>query len=547
MPVPAAFNEMTQDPELRDYFGAVWYFIWITRPPAGERFVLRFGAASYHAEVYLDGELVASEHLGKLPFDVEVTSHLRVDRPCLLAVRVDTTLNWQTIPPGTTKIPSGTWSTPDAHGSHAPRPVYHFDFLNYGGLLRSVWLLALPASFVESLTLSTLSEGDAPVGLRVAAAINGKGAATFRLLDPDGRYVAEGDELRPAHPRAWSPEDPFLYTLEVTTGSDFYTLPVGLRTVRVTSDAFLLNGRPVYFQGCGLHEDFSLVGHGHSDARLVKDLTLLKSMGANSFRTSHYPYDEAAYQLADRLGLLVVAETAAVGMNAWDAHPVFCEERCNAETRSNHARLIERMVQRDHVHPSVVLWSLANEPSCHEPGGREYFAPLFAHCRAVDPQHLPVTVVQSSAPPHPLNATHRSGSADFCDIILWNRYYAWYQDGGHPEDVGPQLAEEARRWREAFPDKPLLLSEFGADAVAGQHSDPPVMFSEEYQAEIIRRYGEQLDALPYVVGEHVWNLCDFMTKQGLTRVIGNRKGVHTRDRQPKLAAHYLKQRWMRRS
>ncbi len=87
------------------------------------------------------------------------------------------------------------------------------------------------------------------------------------------------------------------------------------------------------------------------------------------------------------------------------------------------------------------------------------------------------------------------------------------------------------------------MLEFGADAVAGMHSDPPVMFSEEYQAEVIRQVGDALDRRPWIIGEHVWNFADFMTKSGLTRVMGNRKGVFTRERQPKLAAHALRRRW----
>ncbi len=548
MPVPGAFNEMTSDPALRDYFGVVWYFCTFEAPAVGDRHLLRFGAAVYHAQIFLNGEKAGEEHLGKLPFEIDVSGKLRPG-PNLLAVRIDASLTWQTIPPGTTKTLAPTWSTPNIHGhADTPRPEYHFDFLNYGGLLRSVWLLALPAAHIEALRIETLADGDTPTGLRVTASTSGGGAAAFRLLDSTGKCVAsapDGQPLLPAEPHPWSPEAPYLYTLEATLGeSDRYALPVGLRTVRVTPDAFLLNGKAVHFKGCGLHEDFHLLGHGHSDARLVKDLTLLKDMGANSFRTSHYPYDESAYQLADRLGLLVIDETPAVGLNAWDAYPVFTPERVNAETLAHHRRVIERMIARDHIHPSVVMWSLANEPACNEPAAEEYFRSLFECCRAADPQKLPATVVQSTTPPGSrYDATHHSRSAQFCDVILWNRYYAWYQDGGHLEDIVPQVLHEAAAWREAFPGKPLVFSEFGADAVAGQHSDPPVMLSEEYQAETIRLVTEALDKLPYVIGEHVWNLCDFMTKQGLTRVIGNRKGIHTRERQPKLAAHFLAKRW----
>lgn len=555
MPVPAAFNEMTDDPELRDYAGVVWYFHRFTASPLNGRHFLRFGAAVMHARIYLNGLEVGRENLGKLPFELDVTTALRPGEN-RLAVRLDTTLHWQTMPPGTTKQPSGSWSVPNVHGATRPRPEYHFDFLNYAGLLRSVWLTTLPEAHLTQLTLSTLKEADHPTGWEISACVSPAGSALplhYRVLDRSGSCVAEAmaenaDQpvtLQPAEPRAWSPESPALYDIVVTLGeADAYTLRTGLRTVRVTPDAFLLNGEPVYFKGCGLHEDFALSGHGHSDTRLVRDLTLLKEMGANSFRTSHYPYDEAAYALADELGLLVIDETAAVGLNAWDAYPIFTEERCNAATLAHHRRVVKRMVARDHRHPCVVMWSLANEVSCHEPAAEPYFRELFATCRTACPEGLPVTVVQSSTPP--AYESHQSRTASFCDVICWNRYYGWYQDHGFLDDIPPQLRHEARAWRDGYPDKPLMLTEFGADAIAGLHQQPPVTFSEEYQKETIRHYCETLDQLPYVIGEHVWNLCDFMTKQGLTRIIGNRKGIHTRDRQPKLAAHYLRERWIRR-
>lgn len=552
MPVPAAFNEMVPDASLRDYVGVVWYFLNISSPPGSEAFhqILRFGAVVHRCEIFLNGEKVGQEGLGKLPFEVEVTGRLtsEVNR---LAIRVDTTLTWQSFPPGTTKQLTSSWSVPNLHGSDAPRPEYHFDHLNGGGLLRSVWLLVLPPCHLTGVSLQTVADGDRAVGWKVLAKVNRDASIRYRLLDPKGREVAEVEaataakalEIHPPEPQAWSPATPCLYTLEIVVGeADLYRLPLGLRTVRVTPNALLLNGEPTYLSGFGMHEDLHLIGQGHSDARAVKDLTMLKAMGANSFRTTHYPYDETVYQLADQLGILVISETPANGMNAWDSYPVFTEERCNAATLAQHKRIVTLMIERDHIHPCVIMWSLANEVSCHEPAAASYFQELFAHCRAIDPQHLPVTVVQSSTPPgYP---SHNSQTAPLCDVICWNRYYGWYQDSGHLEDIEPQLRNEAAAWRAGYPNKPLIMSEFGADAVPGLHHDPPTMFSEEYQREVIHRYCETLDTIPYVIGEHVWNFADFATKQGLTRVDGNRKGVHTRERQPKLAAHYLKQRWL---
>lgn len=551
MPVPAAFNEMTSDPELRDPCGIVWYFLRFqtklseSHPCAR----IRFGAAAPKARIFLNGRLIADEHLGKLPFDADASVHLK-DGENLLAVRIDTRLDWSHLPPGFLKEENADWSGKFLRGSQTPRHEYHFDFLHSGGLLRSVWLIQLPSCHLETLRVRTLLDAEEnPHGFRVEPklSLDSDTAVCCRLFNADGSLAAEGIgtkflDLKPIEPRLWSPDLPHLYRLQVEIdGVDYYEESLGLRHVKVTPDAFLLNGEPVYLAGFGMHEDLPLIGQGHSDARIVKDLTRLKEMGGNSFRTSHYPYDESAYRLADQLGLLVIAESAAVGMNAWNAYEVFHEDRINAETLAHHKRIMERMIDRDHRHPSVIMWSLANEVACYEPKAKSYFEALFNFCRNISPDPLPLTVVQSSVPPS--FAEKQSQTAQFCDVVCWNRYYSWYQDCGHLEDILPQIREEIQAWRRAFPDKPVMLTEFGADALAGLHHHPPIMFSEEYQVRLIETFLQGVDEFPFVVGEHVWNMADFATKQGVTRIGGNLKGVHTRNRQPKLAAHFLQQRW----
>ena len=123
-----------------------------------------------------------------------------------------------------------------------------------------------------------------------------------------------------------------------------------------------------------------------------------------------------------------------------------------------------------------------------------------------------------------------------------NRYYGWYSECGQLDVAVAKLEKDLTRWHERT-GKPVFLTEFGAEAIAGLHQDPPVMFSEEYQAALIERYLDVCARLPFVIGAHVWTFTDFMTKQGVSRVDGNKKGVFTRDRRPKMAAHLLRKRW----
>jgi len=132
---------------------------------------------------------------------------------------------------------------------------------------------------------------------------------------------------------------------------------------------------------------------------------------------------------------------------------------------------------------------------------------------------------------------------EFCDLVCLNRYMGWYSQPGRIDEGIALLSSELDALYEKF-RKPIVMTEFGADALPGHHAQPPEMFSEEYQAELITRYIELFRTKPYVIGEHIWNLCDFRTSQGVTRAGSlNHKGVFTRDRRPKLAAHRLRELW----
>ena len=180
------------------------------------------------------------------------------------------------------------------------------------------------------------------------------------------------------------------------------------------------------------------------------------------------------------------------------------------------------------------MWCLANEAATHEDGAADYFRPVVDEARKADSTR-PVTLVESAL-------AGGCKVAGMFDVICVNRYYSWYYDPGHLDLIESQLAHELTDWHETF-GKPVMMTEYGADAIAGFHQDPPVMFTEEYQCEMLRHYHNVFDRLGFLIGEHVWCFADFATKQGTIRVDGNRKGVFTRQRRPKAAAHLLRERW----
>jgi beta-glucuronidase len=276
----------------------------------------------------------------------------------------------------------------------------------------------------------------------------------------------------------------------------------------------------------------------------VKDLNLLKWIGANSFRTSHYPYSEELMRLADREGFVVIDEVPAVGLHlnfmtllsgGGKSHKTWEE----LGTKGHHEQVIRELIARDKNHPSVVMWSIANESASEEEGAHEYFQPLVQLARDLDPQKRPVTIVT-----HMMATPDTNEVSDLVDVLALNRYYGWYVHGGQLGTAKAYLRAELEGWNRVQPGKPIMLTEYGADTIAGFHDPTPVMFTEEYQVACLQAIHEVMDELPTCIGEHVWNFADFMTSQSITRVQGNKKGVFTRERKPKMAAHYLRERWL---
>ena len=542
--VPASYNDVHADAAARDHVGDAWYQTPVFVPAAwqGQRIVLRFDAATHHAVVWLDGSEVMRHEGGYTPFEADVTALVKPGSTHRLTVCVNNELSFQTIPPGRVLTLAD---------GRRRQQVFH-DFFNYAGLHRAVWLYATPQAHVADVTVRTTYDATTGAGsVDFDIVTVGEGTTRVRLLDATGKAVARAARVRGrlalAQATPWQPGTPYLYTLEVTHGSDVYTLPVGVRSIEVRDTQFLINGRPFYFTGFGKHEDSAVRGKAHDDALMVHDYALLDWIGANSFRTSHYPYAEEVLDYADRHGIVVIDETAAVGFNMEIARKLsgsadlpdelYSEEAIGSRTQAAHLQAIRELVARDKNHPSVVMWSIANEPDLRPAGSGEYFAPLVAATKALDPTR-PVTVVNVM-----MVGPEQDTVAAQQDVICLNRYWGWYAEGGDLVAAEQALEADLRAWMAKFPGKPIVVTEYGADTMPGQHGVVPEMWTEEYQAELLAMHGRVFDRVGAVVGEQVWNFADFATSQGIMRVGGNRKGVFTRDRQPKRAAHVLRQRW----
>lgn len=547
--VPSSYNDLYAEQRIRDHVGYVWYQrqVRVPRGWAGERIFIRLGSATHEGQVFVDDRLVAEHVGGYMPFEADITEHVTAGGSFRLTIAVNNELTQASIPPGAIEV------TEDGRR----KQTYMHDFYNYAGLHRSVELYSVPATRVDDVTVTTSYEGSAG-SINYAAHVAGSDTAgnqtvRVRVADAAGSEVAvaEGAEGTVTIPDVvlWQPGAAYLYELTVEvheneTLLDSYTLSTGVRTIEVRGNQFLINDKPFYFTGFGMHEDHNTVGKGHNNALMVHDFQLLDWIGANSFRTSHYPYAEEVMDFADRHGIVVIDETAAVGLNLGMGGGImngrervtFSEGNVDAKTQASHRQALTELIARDKNHPSVVLWSVANEPDSGAEGAREYFEPLVELTRELDPSR-PVGFVNVMFAPAGVCKI-----SDLFDVLMLNRYYGWYVQPGDLAEAEVLLEREMLAWQEQY-GKPMIMTEYGTDTMPGVHSIYDQPWSEEYQTNYLEMYHRVFDRVEAMIGEHVWNFADFQTSAGFARVDGNKKGAFTRDRRPKASAHYLRDRW----
>lgn len=541
MPVPSSFNDITQSREIRDYAGWVWYDLSFFVPLSWQQksVTLRFGSVHYQTMVYLNGMNVLNHTGGHLPFETYATKDLKYGENNLITVAINNKLSSETVPQGSVSYKTDT--------THYPKGFYetstHFDFFNYAGIHRSVFLYALPLDHINDITIVTSikSSNTGVITYSVThSETTAKPECSVDVLDQKGNKVSShkgfSGDITVTNATLWwpfttNPNPGYQYTLRVSlTNSekviDVYYLKVGIRTIEVKGTQFLINGKPFYFRGFGKHEDANIRGKGLDLPLIIKDFNLIKWIGANSFRTSHYPYSEEMMDEADAQGIVVINECPAATLNGF-----------GDTLLQQHLVTLRELIQRDKNRPSVVMWSIANEPESSDAKANEYFKKVAAETRRLDSTR-PISGA--------INAGHNSDHmSQYLDVLMINRYYAWYSDAGFPQVIQKQVAVEFDNWFTTH-KKPLMISEYGADTIPGLHQDPPFIFSEDYQSEFLYEYHkafDQLIAKGYFIGEHIWNFADFMTNEQITRVIGNKKGIFTRERQPKAAARILRCRY----
>lgn len=546
MAVPGSYNDQGVVSSIRNHVGKVVYETTFTIPNVlqQERQVLRFGSATHEAEVFVNGQKVVSHRGGFLPFEVEINDVVQKGKNRLTVI-VNNILDDSTLPVGNFK------EVKDSKGNIKAVNEPNFDFFNYAGLHRPVKIYTTPKEhYIEDIVIVPHVDGqNAQVEYTVKT--SGNQSLQVDIVDQEGHIVASQNgaestiEIENVH--LWQPGDGYQYTLAVSIKADdevidYYEEPFGVRSIEVKNGQFLINGEPFYFKGFGKHEDTYYHGRGLNEVSNIQDLNLMKWIGANSFRTSHYPYSEEMMRLADEQGVVVIDETTAVGVHLNFSASLYGSQNNDTwkeiRTKEDHEQVIKELIARDKNLACVVMWSIANEPDSASLGAKEYFEPLVNLAKELDPQNRPCTIVTL------LNSLPDVCQVqDLVDVLCLNRYYGWYVQSGDLEAAKEALRQELDSWLEKQPDKPIMFTEYGADTVVGLHAIDDIMFTEEYQVKYYEANHEIIDQCPNFVGEQVWNFADFETSNGVIRVQGNRKGIFTRERRPKAVAHYFRKRW----
>jgi beta-galactosidase len=534
--LPHTWNaEDTQDDEPGYRRGVGWYrrVLKVSRTLKGKRLILYFEGANQVADVFVNGRLAGQHKGGYTAFAFDVTDLARFDsrkNENTLAVKVD--------------------NDPD---KNIPPLSADFDF--YGGIYRNVWLIATqpvhfnlldhasPGIYADTPTIS-----DKAAVVRIRAQVTNSDVQSRNVkivstvIDQQGRVVATADSSQQvqaggevefklltkpiSHPHLWSPEDPYLYTLKSRLYQngrlvDSVETALGFRWFRVDPDkGFFLNDKALKLRGVNKHQDYAGMGNAVPNALAIRDMQIIKEMGANFVRLAHYPQSAAVLDAADRLGLII-----------WEEIPIVNEITTSEEFAQSCENMLREMIRQHYNHPAVLMWGYMNEVFLRPHSESRYREKVVELARRLDniahnedPMRLSVMAMHHS------EIYNQTGLADVPQAVGWNLYFGWYE--GKFDDLGQFLDDQHKR----CPHRLVFISEYGADADRRLHSMNPERYDYtiEWQRLLHETYLDQIDQRPFLAGTALWLAFDFGSEsRGESKPHMNQKGLLTFDRQPK--------------
>lgn len=509
MDIPGDWN--TQKDEFFYYEGTMWFRrIFNYQPTAGKQAFLYFGAINYDSKIYLNGEKVGEHIGGYTPFNFNVDKLVKSGKNTLV-IKVDNKRYADAV------------------------PTVNFDWFNFGGITRDVLLVKVPKTYIQTwniqLKKSSVTEMFARVQLsgeqmkqKVTIEIPELKVKKELVTDENGFASFEAT----VKPQLWSPEQPKLYAVNITSETDKINDEIGFRMIETRGREILLNGKPIFLRGISIHEEAPFrSGRIYS---VEEDRTLLnwaKELGCNYVRLAHYPHNEQMVREAEKMGLMVWSEIPVYWTIQWE----------NKATFNNAQNQLSEMIERDMNRANVIIWSIANETP-HGDARDKFLSTLSNFAREKDNTRL-ISMAMERSDKSPEILSIQDKMSEFVDIISFNQYVGWYD--------GTNEKLDRVRWEIDY-EKPVIISEFGGGAPFGNHGDKTDIWTEEYQADLYEKTLRMIDErMPKVSGISPWILMDFRSPRRLLPQVQdgfNRKGVISNKGQKK-QAFYVLQKWYR--
>jgi len=482
-------------PELFGYTGIGWFRRWfnLCKEWSGKRLVLKFEGVNYSAKVWINGVPIGSHEGGFISFEFDISDKVRFDETNLIAIKVENIPNEKKVPSSL----AGWW--------------------NYGGIYRDVYIEVKDNVYVDDVFINAIpvqdhsqlnlkykimNKSSETVHVKITSSITTPKGEVILDWDQDSRLAMDIEipadssetferEIQVKGLKKWSIEEPNLYMLNVSLRSpegeliDSISTNFGVRSVTVKNGKLHLNGKPVRIKGVNRHEEYPNSGRYDRDNLTESDLRMIKNdLGANMVRI-HYLCDSRFYDLADKIGLMVFAEIPFWGMRK--------ETMMDREIIENAKQQLRELVKKLKNHPSVVIWSVGNECESDNEVARSVISELIQFVKEMDSTR-PVTYVSY----YIYSDDRWCKCLDLGDFVSINAYFDVYTD---------RLEKALERIRRDNPDKAILITEFGAEAVRGVHGKIPG--GEEHQADVIKRTWNLILSKDYLMGGIVWSFTDY--------------------------------------
>ncbi|MCR4595446.1 MAG: glycoside hydrolase family 2 [Lachnospiraceae bacterium] len=464
-----------------------------------EEVYLRVGAANYLFRVFLNGEYIGMHRGGSTPAYFRITGHLSAQNRII--IQADSTRRPEQVPTENT------------------------DWFNYGGVYRDIEIIRVPRIHVKDLWVALVPDGT--FGRIMADVTLSEGVDATAVLSIDELKIkhelyiksGHGDCVIECSPVLWSPDTPKLYDVRLTCMGDTISDRVGFREISVKGRDILLNGEPMILRGISCHEDSVENGKALSYAERTENIRIAKELGCNFMRLAHYPHHEETAKLADEMGILL-----------WEEIPVYWAIRFDRQKTYEDAKnQLTELITRDHNRASVIIWSVGNE-NADTDERLTFMKGLADTAHEIDKTRL----VSAACLVDGAENRIADRLAEYLDVIGVNEYCGWYT----PDfDKLPELMANSD------PDKPVIITEFGADALEGHHGTVEDKGTEECQKHVYEKQLDVLGKIPYIKGMTPWILYDFRCPRRTSSIqkYYNRKGLLSETREYRKPAFYVLQ------